>query len=161
LTVIDETWGTSAFARSATAGAARACAGLGSVRVATSGAASRVGAARVGDLSFAALRVGLGLGVGVEGARVAVFVSGDAGRAGAAERRDGMAVWSDWRVTVPDRLKFWSSRGPTVSVWFVAAGAGESWACAGAPSVSPATAIAMPQRLTAFMTPRPDGEPRP
>ena len=58
------------------------------------------------------------------------------------------------RVTVPLRLKFDSSRGPTESVAGVMlVGAGVVWASTGnGTSVSPTVAIANPMRETALIT---------
>ena len=83
-------------------------------------------------------------------------------RTGAVCGRDGVATggWSAWRVTVPLRLKFWSSLGPTVTAVVeldVGAGAGVGvvvlWASATAGAKTAARNTA-PARKTAFIRSR-------
>ena len=84
------------------------------------------------------------------------------GRTGAVWGRDGVttAGWSAWRVTVPFRLKFWSSLGPIATGFVeldVGAGAGVGvvvlWAkaTAGAKAAAKNTA---PARKIAFIRSR-------
>jgi hypothetical protein len=82
---------------------------------------------------------------------------------GAGAREGGGAVCSAGRVTVPGRLKFRSSRGPTVSGVGVLVVA-ELVLCASAgawPSASPAANITNPKRKPALIASRSCHETRP
>lgn len=97
-------------------------------------------------------RAGDGVGVG-GAARSTAWVCGGleggelstGGRTGAVWGRDGVtaAGWSAGRVTVPFRLKFWSSLGPTVSgevELVVGAGVEVLWASASVGAAAEAAA---------------------
>jgi len=103
-----------------------------------------------------------GDGVGAGAARSTLRVCGcldgvvlsAGGRTGAVWGRDGVttAGWSAWRVTVPFRLKFWSSLGPIVSglvVFVVGAGVEVLWASAsvGAAAKAAATKTALRREI--------------
>ena len=78
-----------------------------------------------------------------------------ASRLAALRCRLGTGGWSAARVTVPLRLKFWSSRGPIASVAGEFAFGGVSWANAviGASESTPASNT-YPKRETAFICSR-------
>lgn len=66
-----------------------------------------------------------------------LVTAGVVARLFAEERSAGTAGASDCRVTVPDRLKFWSSRGPTASGdGELLVAAGTSWAASDVEAVA-------------------------
>lgn len=75
--------------------------------------------------------------------------------AGARVFERGTATGSAERVTVPLRVKFWRSRGPTASVAGVSLGVVASWASAGnGASARPTAEIVIPKRRTALINSR-------
>src|SRR6185312_9961685 len=109
----------------------------------------------IGGGSAAAVRLGLATGAGAAAVRGTVAFGADC--ASARGGGDGCATGpSAGRVTVPPRLKFWSTLGPTESAGaVVAGGGGGGWASAIAgASISPTASNGLPKRETALICSR-------